>query len=269
MTFGETLRLIRRMIAVNLTNTLAYRGDMVMFMLGAILGPVVSLLIWRAAMASGASLPVSASYLTSYFVLLSVVSVMTSAWLSNFLASHIRNGELSVWLARPGSFLYELAANNVSEKIFKLVVLLPMVGVFAWVFRDSVDLAAAPWRWVLLVVSALLGAVMFFSIDVIEGSLAFWLDEVSGIVAVRHLMMLVLAGQLVPLALMPAWSQGFLDVQPFRYLLSFPIEIIVGDLNPGEIATGLAMQAMWTVVLVGGARWIWGHGKRNYAAVGA
>ncbi|HYJ12929.1 MAG TPA: ABC-2 family transporter protein [Thermomicrobiales bacterium] len=269
MTFTEHRRLLTRMIVVNIVNTVAYRADFVMFMLGTILSPVISLLVWRAAIANGAELPISETYLTSYFVVLAVVSMLTSAWLSGFLASAIRNGGLSVWLARPGSFLYELAANNISEKTFKCMVLLPMVVIFGFIFRAQVSLSTSALHWVLCLVSVTLGAVMFFCLDVMEGSLAFWLEEVSGIVAVRHLLMLVLAGQLVPLALMPDWAQAFLFFQPFRYLLSFPIELVVADLNRAEITLGLTVQVAWTVALVLGSRWVWGRGQRAYSAVGA
>jgi ABC-2 type transport system permease protein len=81
--------------------------------------------------------------------------------------------------------------------------------------------------------------------------------------------MLVLAGQLVPLALMPDWAQGFLLVQPFRYLLSFPIELVVADLGRADIALGLTVQVGWTMALVFGSRWVWGRGQRAYSAVGA
>ncbi len=144
-----------------------------------------------------------------------------------------------------------------------------MVAIFGFIFRANLAISSSPLHWLLWVVSVLMGAVMFFCLDVIEGSLAFWLDEVSGIVAVRHLLMLVLAGQLVPLALMPAWAQGFLDLQPFRYLLSFPIELVVGDLTRSDIAFGLSVQVAWTVALVLGSRWIWSRGQRAYSAVGA
>ena len=81
MTFTEVSRLIRRMVAINLANSMAYRGDFIFYMLGVVLGPVISVLIWRAAIASGAELPVDSTYLTTYFVLLAVVSMLTSAWL--------------------------------------------------------------------------------------------------------------------------------------------------------------------------------------------
>jgi ABC-2 type transport system permease protein len=81
--------------------------------------------------------------------------------------------------------------------------------------------------------------------------------------------MAVLAGAVVPLALFPEWAQGFLMVQPFRYILSFPLELVVGGLSGNEVATGLALQVTYTALFVAGARWLWTTGKRSYAAVGA
>jgi ABC-2 type transport system permease protein len=269
MTFGEKARLLRRMVAVNMASNLAYRGDFVFFMLGAIFSPLLAALIWKAAIASGASLPVDRSYVITYFVLLSVVSVLTSAWLSGFMADDIRNGKLSVWLARPGSYLYELVANNLSEKGVKLVILVPMVLGVSWFFRDDMAVTDVPWQWGVAVLAVALGAVLTFALDVVEGSLGFWLDDVSGIVRARGLLMAVLAGQVVPLVLMPEWAQGFLRAQPFRYLVSFPLEIMLGSLSTQEIAIGLALQVAYTVLFVVAARWLWNTGKRGYSAVGA
>lgn len=269
MTYPEIGRLLRRMIAMNMAMTLAYRGDFVFYMLSIVLGPLLSVLIWQAAIASGAELPVDATYLTSYFVLLGVASMLTSSWLSTFMAEEIRDGRLSIWLARPGSYLYGMAANNIAEKGFKLVVLMPMVLAFGFWFRDAVDLSAPAWRWAVVAVSILMGACIAFALDVIEGSLGFWLEDITGLARARALIVMVLAGQLVPLALMPEWAHPFMEVQPFRYILSFPLEVIVGNLPAGEIATGLAFQVGYTALFILGARVIWSRGKRSYSAVGA
>ncbi len=269
MTLPEIGRLLRRMIAINMAQSLAYRGDFVFYMLSIVLGPLLSVLIWQTAIASGAELPVDGTYLTSYFVLMGVVSMLTSSWLSPFMAEEIRDGRLSIWLARPGSFLYELASNNLAEKAFKRVVLAPMVLLFGLSFRDAVDLSAPAWRWAVVAVSIVMGAGITFALDVIEGSLAFWLEDISALVRARSLLVMVLAGQLVPLALMPDWAHPFMEVQPFRYILSFPLEVIVGELPTRDIVTGLVFQVGYTALIILGARWIWARGKRSYSAVGA
>jgi len=269
MTRMEITRLIRRMIAINMATTLAYRGEFVFYMLSTILGPLISVLIWRAAIASGAQLPVDGTYLTSYFVLLGAVSMLTSSWLSGFMAEGIRNGGLSIWLARPGSYFYGVIANNLAEKGFKSLILAPMILVFGWLLRDAVSLAAPPSRWLLLAISIVLAAVIIFSLDVIFGSLAFWIDDISGVERGRMLVSMVLAGQLVPLALMPDWASGFVRLQPFRFMISFPLEIVVGDLGQHELVVGFIAQLCYLALFVLFAHWIWRRGQRSYSAVGA
>jgi ABC-2 type transport system permease protein len=269
VTLAQHSRLLRRLIALNMAVSMAYPFAFFCYMFGAVFPPLIAALVWRAAIESGAALPVDTSYLMSYFVLMAVVSMLTSSWLSGFLANNIRNGKLSVWLARPGSFLYELVANNISEKAFKSLILFPMVAGFAWLFRDDISIAAPAWRWGIAALAIVMGAVIAISLDVAEGSLAFWIDDVSGLVKARTLLMAVLAGAVVPLALFPEWAQGFLMIQPFRFILSFPLEVVIGDLTGEEIATGFALQVTYTVLFVGAARWLWTTGKRSYAAVGA
>ena len=117
MTLASSLRVIRRLIAIDLSTAMVYRVAFLLFMVSAVLGPAISLVVWRAALASGAELPVDAEYLTTYFVLLAVVSMLTSSWISGFLAEEIRDGKLSKWLVRPGSTHFNGIANNMSEKI--------------------------------------------------------------------------------------------------------------------------------------------------------
>ena len=85
--------------------------------------------------------------------------MLTSAWLSGFMADDIRNGKLSVWLARPGSYLYELAANNISEKVLKLVILVPMVAVFRLALPGRHRVTDAAWHWGVAALAIVLGAV--------------------------------------------------------------------------------------------------------------
>lgn len=269
MTTAQSLLVIRRLLIIDFSTALIYRVEFVMFMIGTILGPTISLLVWRAALANGAALPVDAEYLTTYFVLLGIVSMLTSAWDSAFLAEEIRLGHLSKWLIRPGSTHLNTIANNLGEKLIKSVALAPMIAVLWWFFRDAVVLPANPLTWALFAVSVIAAATMVFSLDVIVGSLAFWIDDISGIDRARGLLAVIFRGQLVPLALMPAWSQEFINAQPFRFTLSFPLELVVGDLAASDVATGMSLQILYPVLTVIAARWVWQRGLRAYTAVGA
>lgn len=269
MTTAQTLRVIGRLVTIDLSTALIYRIEFVMYMISTVLGPAISLMIWRAALENGAAMPVDAEYLTTYFVLLGVVSLLTSSWTSGFLAEEIRLGRLSKWLARPGSTHYNGIANNLSEKLVKTVPLVPMIGTLWWFFRDSFALPSDPFTWLLFTISVVAAAVMFFAMDVMVGSLAFWIDDITGIDRARGLLGVIFRGQLVPLALMPDWSRWFIDAQPFRFTLSFSLELLVADLDTAEIGRGMALQLIYPVLAVLAARWLWRRGLRAYSAVGA
>jgi ABC-2 type transport system permease protein len=268
-TLLRNLRVLRRMTAAHIVQASVYRGAWLIFMAANISVPIISLLIWRTAIANGAQLPIDERYVTTYFVLLSFVTMATSSWMTGFLANDIRLGKLSTWMVRPASLLLGFVANNISEKVMKLFALIPMIGVLWWIFRDSMSIPAGPTRWAFFAVSILLGAVLVFTIDILIGALAFWMDDVLAIAHARMLLANLLSGSIVPLALMPDWSRGFIDNQPFRYTVSFPVEIVVGDLAGRDLLTGLGIQFAYVLVFAVIARVVWSHGIRAYSAVGA
>ena len=90
--------------------------------------------------------------LVTYYVLLSVVTMLTSSWICEYLAENIRLGKLSPILLRPTPEIANAIANNLGEKIVKLVFLLPMIGVMAVVFGRDLVFPTDPIAWVLFVI---------------------------------------------------------------------------------------------------------------------
>jgi len=144
-----------------------------------------------------------------------------------------------------------------------------MIGGLWWIFRDSMKIPAGPGRWVVFAVSLVLAAVLVFTIDILIASLAFWMDDVAALAQARLIIASVLSGSVVPLALMPDWSRTFVDYQPFRYTVSFPVEIVAGQLTGHELLVGLGIQLGYVVVFAAIARLVWSAGIRAYSAVGA
>ena len=264
-----TLRLLWRLTRMNVMATLEYRGAFFIFMLNAVLLPVISLLVWLAVGDAGVRLPYDRGQLVTYFVLLSVVSVLTSTWLAEYVAEHIRLGTLSPWLLRPAPFILQDISNNLGEKVVKLPMLLPLVAGAALLFRADLHLPADPRRWLLFLAALPPAAAISFLLDFLTGSLAFWVQDVRGLIRLEHLVGGLLAGSIVPLALFPPALSGFLQAQPFRYTLSFPLEVLSGGLDGAALARGFAWQAGYLLALWALYRLLWRHGLRSYSASGA
>lgn len=263
---ARTLHTFGALVSRDIQVTLTYRAWLFWLLLGNLPVPVISLLVWQGVAALGAELPVAQNYLVTYFVLVALVNMLTSCWSAGFLADSIRLGDLASWLVRPCSTHLNGVANNVAEKIAKLVLMVPMVGVLALVMHRQVRLPTDPLRWLGFLLAIVLGSVITYAIDVLIGSLAFWVEEVSGLLRARTLVAGVLSGSVVPLALMPALLQPALAVQPFRFAVSFPLEVL---LSPTGTGAGFALSVGWAVALTVAAVLIWRVGLRGYQAAGA
>ena len=139
-----TLHVVRRMVVLNVMETLEYRGAFFVFMVNTVATPLVSLLVWLTVSEQGVSLPYNRSQFVTYYVLLGVVAMLTGTWGASFLADDIRLGSLSRWLLRPSPFIASWIGNNVGEKVIKLPLILPLVGLVALAFRADLRLPVDP-----------------------------------------------------------------------------------------------------------------------------
>jgi ABC-2 type transport system permease protein len=271
------LRFFSRLLRFNIGVTFVYRGDFMIMQLGNLIIPLISLLVWQAVLASGAELPVSGEYLTAYFVLVAVVEMLASTWTAFFLADSIRNGDLNQWLVRPTSTHVNAIANNLGEKMVKIIFLLPFVVAVVLVLRltgiggDQLSYPQQWQRWLAFALAVIFAAIIRFTLDVMIGSLAFWFEDVQGFLRVTAVVVPVLSGAVVPLALMPDAWHLISSVQPFRFMLAFPMDVLLSDpmWSQGGLLAGFALQLGWLVIFVVGTVLVWRRGLRSYSAVGA
>ena len=81
-------------------------------------------------------------------------------------------------------------------------------------------------------------------------------------------LLVVFSGSLVPLALYPDWAQRALFFQPFAGVVDIPFRIYSGNLSGAMAAEGLALQALWTAVLVIAGRLWMGRAMRRLEVQG-
>jgi ABC-2 type transport system permease protein len=82
-------------------------------------------------------------------------------------------------------------------------------------------------------------------------------------------MILLFAGQFVPLQLMPPVIQNIAKFLPFQLFMYLPIQTIQGKLSTAEIIQGYITGLIWFAVAWTLFRWVWREGVKRYSAVGA
>lgn len=78
----------------------------------------------------------------------------------------------------------------------------------------------------------------------------------------------LLSGLVIPLAFFPDWSQAFIALLPFRYVMDIPFRFYLGHLAPGQIWTHLPVQIGHLIALIAAGQLILNRGIRRLVAQG-
>jgi len=246
-----------------------YRASLLIWMIGQVLEPLVYLIVWSVVSeGSGGSV---GGYTTSgfagYFILLMLVNQVTYTWIMYEFEHRIREGILSFALLKPVHPIHSDIADNVSSKLITLPIMIVIAAALAALFQASIS--PAPWAVAVFIPALLLAFLVRLLLEWTLAQAAFWTTRVGAMNQVYFVMMLFLSGQIAPLTLLPHPLQVVATLLPFRWLINFPVELLLGQLTLAEALIGLGAQVGWLIVSFILFRTIWRAVVRLYSAVGA
>jgi ABC-2 type transport system permease protein len=255
------LRAYPQMLKTGFAGAVAYRAEFLIWMFSTIM-----LAIWAAAARSGPIAGYSQSGFTAYYLCALLVRLMTGAWVVWELTMEIRQGTFALRLLRPMNPLWQMSAENLAAIPMRGIVALPVIGILLWFARGQ--LSHDPLHWALLV-PALLGAwLLYFLVQAIIGTLALRFESASSLFEAWLGFSNILSGYLIPLDLFPRAVRSLSLALPFRFQLSYPIELMLGRWSRGEALELLAAQWAYVAVFFVLTRVAWRSGLRHYAAYG-
>lgn len=262
------MRKILSVVKMTLLDGLTYRTDMLLYVLSGIVRPIVMLIVWLAVISSGAKLPLSQNEFVIYYLLVMLIGVFTSVWTSPFLSVRIRQGRISPYLLKPFSYLSWDLGQNIGEKVFKFIYLIPIVIGILIIFNVHIP-SLSLVNLLFFLPSLIMAFISRYLLDYVVGLTAFWLDDSRSLGDFLDLLVYIFSGILVPIETLPKFWQNVSFYLPFRYMMSFPIELILGRLSFLQEVSGLILSLLWTVFFVFLYKFIWSQGMKRYSAAGA
>jgi ABC-2 type transport system permease protein len=246
-------------------SVVAYRAEFLIWMFSTNM-PLVMLAIWAAAARSAPIGGYSQKGFVAYYLAALLVRLLTGAWVVWELTMDIRQGVLALRLLRPIHPLLSYSAENLAAVPMRGLISLPVVGILLWTARAELS---HDWlHWVLLM-PALFGAwLLYFLVQAMIGTLALRFESASSVFEGWLGVSNVLSGYLVPLDLFPTAVRNVAAWLPFRFQLSFPIELMLGRWSRLESLELLCAQWAFVAFLLLCTRVAWRAGLRHYAAYG-
>lgn len=210
-----------------------------------------------------------ARILTYVFGLILVRAFVLSARAVD-VAGEISRGELSNYLVKPVNYFKYWLTRDLSSKALNLS--------FAFVEAAVLYLLLKPPFFIqtnLLYVLGFLACVIvamfiYFVLLFITSSVPFWAPEAAwgAHFLVTVIIVEFLSGALFPLDVLPSQIQTFLSYTPFPYLIFFPLQVYLGQVEVAELVKGLIIGFSWAVLLWFVMNFIWKKGLRVYQAYG-
>ena len=262
----RSLRALPTLLRVGLAEAVAYRAEFLVWLLSTNM-PLVMLALWTAVARDAPVGRYGQKDFVAYFLAALVVRLMTGAWVIWELNYEIRQGTLAFRLLRPIHPLLAYACENVAAMPLRLGLSLPIAVALlltvggSRVTHDPVLLALFP--------VTLMGAwlITFLAMSLI-GALAFYVDSAGSIFEIWMGLFGVFSGYLVPLDLFPGWLTALARALPFRYMLAFPVEMVIGMQSRARALQEIGVQWLFVGLLAAAALGAWKLGLRRFAAFG-
>jgi len=247
----------------------AYRGAIFIWLISLVTTPLISLVVWTtvARENGGSAGGFTSGEYAAYFIAVMIVNNLTFTWIMWEMEYRVKNGMFSPVLLRPIHPIHNDVVTNLTFKLLTSIAMVPIAIALSFGFDAEFDTSIGHG---LAFIPILLSAMFLrFVCEWTVSLAAFWITRTMTLNQLYTTATFFLAGQVAPLSLFPDWLRIVASILPFRWMMAFPAEVMLGRSDGQDILIGIGMQALWIAVAMVSMRFIWRRGIARYSAVGA
>jgi len=262
----RTARALPTLFRIGFSSALAYRSEFIVWILATNM-PLVMLLLWTAVAKDGPIGRFGEKEFTAYFLATLIVRQLTGSWVVWEMSMEVRQGTLAMRLLRPIHPFLSYAADNLAALPLRGLVALP-IAVGALFCAGGEQLTKDPVLWAIVPVSILGAWLLTFAAMLAIGSLALFFESSLAVYDMWLGLFFIFSGYLMPLELLPKELHAVVNASPFPYVLSFPVQTMLGLSSRSEAFASLGIEWLYAAGFLALALVLWRQGLRRFAAYG-
>lgn len=233
---------------------------------GWMIPPLIYLFVWATAAGSASIGGLTRGEFVAYYLILIVVNQLTYAQTNWTVGDLIRGGQMNILLLRPISPFFDALATEIAGKGIYLLFIIPVTTLLAIFLKPELDFILL--NGLAFIPALILAWLLRFLWGYWLALLAFWATQANALLALQDAFIFLLAGQVAPIVILPGLMQQVAIILPFRYMISFPVEILTNQLDYAALQRGFLLQVTWLVIALSLSLTLWRTGLRRYSAVG-
>ncbi len=250
---------------------LEYRLNFAISLISAAYPILIQTFLWTAIFQASAEQVVygyTYRQMIAYTFLAGLIARIVRTGFEYEIMDDVKTGKFSRFLVQPvGYFQYRLCSFFGN----KLPGLSMILGILVFVLAGLNIFWGVPILFsriliflVTIVLAVMLNFLLFYSISAIS----FWIVEVGFLFEGIRIVIILLSGGIFPLEVFGERFLQVVNLLPFKYTVSFPINVLNGKIDPAGIGVGILVQVLWIVVFLGVSNLLWRVGSRRFVAVG-
>lgn len=253
---------------VNWQKSFEYRADFIGHVGMGVISFAVLYFVWSAVFKSRNLFGnYTFSSMMTYLAMTKFLHFTRRGNISRMIGEEIKEGKISIYLLKPISYIKWWFSIFLADRLFEFLIRLVLLGVFFIILPKIIMMPK---------VVNLLQFMLFLSISLLVNYLnnlmiacvAFWITDVRLFRSTVQMMITFLAGELLPIDIMPPVVKKISLLLPFQFTTFFPIKIYQGALSSAEIFRGLSLSLVWILLISFLLKWLWQKGLKRYEAVG-
>ncbi|HZA52488.1 MAG TPA: ABC-2 family transporter protein [Myxococcaceae bacterium] len=266
MSARSTARAIPTLLKVGFAEAVAYRAEMLVWILATTM-PLVMMALWTAVARDAPIGRFGEKEFVGYFLATFIVRQLTGSWAAWQINFEVRQGTLSMRLLRPLNPVVAWAVEHLAYMPLRFAVAIPIAAVML-VGIGGAHLPSSAAMWAVCLLAIVGGWCITFLAGVLIGSLSLFMESSLKLMDVWLAAFFVFSGYLIPIELFPPWLERLTNWLPFRYQIGLGVEILTSRYDLRGALGMLAYQWTYVLVLAVAGHWLWRVGLRRFAAYG-
>ena len=227
---------------ISVKNSMVYRWSVLFSILGSILYISISLMLWRFLYHDT---PDMVSYMTKYTIVSNIIGMFYARGIAGRIGGKVSSGTFVTDLIRPINFFsmsWQMELADICTNF--LLRGLPVILIFSPFLITNTGYYNIP----AVLLAIILGHILFLLTYSLLGFSAFILIEIWPFGRLLDDTIRLLAGGFIPLAILPGFIRTIANALPFRFLYSFPLELLFGTADMSVLIENFAILTVWICV---------------------
>ena len=168
------------------------------------------------------------------------------------ISESIRKGDVAYEIIRPYNLYYWWYIKAVCKRIAGgMLRFMPVIIISILLPKPyGISLPSSFLNFVLFLISLGLGCLVVSGLNMLVHTIGFYTYNEAGISSMLNTIMEFLAGQFVPVALLPMFLQKSTYYLPFRLICDLPFRVYSNNIGIMEGLSSIGLQIIWIIILI-------------------